>query len=107
MKITIDTTDDNKIELVKVPIAHIDTDEPKPNKNKRRACRVHYSVDNEELLYKLADAGLLQKMHGVNFIGSKNIWFFTKDEDVKVVIDKFNEENTTAENSAVKDIETE
>lgn len=94
MKITIDTMEDNNIELVKLPI--IDSEiakESKIKKSTKRAHRVHYAVASEDLLYKLADAGLLQKMHGVNFIDGKNIWFFSKDDDVKAVIDKYKADN--------------
>lgn len=77
MENVINNAEANEITEERPPVQCVN--EPAPKKRKKRACKVHYSVDNEELLYKLADAGLLQKMHGVNFIGGKNIWFFSND----------------------------
>ena len=87
--ITIETHDDNNVELVKVPLPMSESKAAPTNTKKPRNGRVHFAVDDEVLLYKLSDAGLLNKAHGINFIGGKTIWFFTKDDDVKAVIDNY------------------
>lgn len=85
--ITIETYDDNNVELVKVPVSMSECKADAPKKPRKG--RVHFAVDDEMLLYKLSDAGLLNKAHGINFIGGKTIWFFAKDDDVKAVIDNY------------------
>lgn len=93
--ITIETHDDNNVELVKAPLSMSECKADAPKKPRKR--RVHFAVDDEVLLYKLSDAGLLNKAHGINFIGGKTIWFFAKDDDVKAVIDNY---KATAANDA-------
>lgn len=45
-----------------------------------------YPVDDELLLYKLSDAGLLGNLHGVNTINGNRVFFFDKTPDVRAVI---------------------
>ena len=52
----------------------------------------NYLVKDEVLLYKIADAGLLDKLSRVakdKFDETKRIWFFDKDQDVKQIIDDY------------------
>lgn len=61
----------------------------KPRKKKSHS----YAVTNEELLYKIADAGLLCEMRGMEN-GEQRIWYFNKNPDVKAVIDQFQAANS-------------
>lgn len=52
----------------------------------------HFLVVDEILLYKLSDAGLLDRLYRVLFdkkIEGKRLWLFDKTPDVKAVIDKY------------------
>lgn len=57
----------------------------KPRKRRSRS----YAVTNEELLYKLADAGLLCMVRGLTNTEPRT-WYFAKNPEVKKVIDQFN-----------------
>lgn len=62
----------------------------KPRKKKSHS----YAVTNEELLYKIADAGLLCELHGIRN-GEQRAWYFNRTPDVKTVIDQFQAANST------------
>lgn len=72
--------------------------EVKPFK-KRHKSRDNYSVNEETLLHKIADAGLLGLLHGVNIADNKKkSWHFDKTPEIKAIIDKYIEASkTTAE----------
>ncbi len=88
--ITIETEDNSK-GIIKTPFINAETitTETKLKSKKKRANRIHLWVDEEELLYKIAGAGLLNKIHGVNFIDGKKMYFFDKDDNVKEIIEKY------------------
>lgn len=63
----------------------------KPNvkaKRHRRKRSHSYAVTNEELLYKIADAGLLCELYGINN-REHRVWYFNKNPDVRAVIEQF------------------
>ena len=57
-------------------------------RGKRRKNRC-YTVRDMELLYQLADAGLLDKLHGITCTGKGKIYFFDRIPDVREIIEKF------------------
>lgn len=63
---------------------------PQPAKRKHPHKKNGYAVNNEELLYHIADAGLLCKLHGVKSNVVPRTYYFDFDPDVKSIIDKFN-----------------
>jgi len=60
----------------------------------------NYLVSDEELLYRIADAGLLDKLRGVSknkYEPDKRVYFFDRDFDVKQIIYEFvNEKKSQA-----------
>lgn len=56
----------------------------KPRKKKSHS----YTITNEELTYKIIDAGLLCELRGVKN-SVPRAWYFNKNPDVKAVIDQF------------------
>ena len=51
-----------------------------------------FLVDNEELAYRIIDAGLLSKLSGATISKRDNttkLYFFDKDDDVAAIIEKF------------------
>lgn len=62
---------------------------------KRRRKRSSITVTNEELLYQIADAGLLSKLHGVQAKTEPRTYYFDIDPDIKEVVDKFVPYNAT------------
>lgn len=96
--ITIKTTSEESTpNLVKIPIIGFNTQENKHRK--KRVSRDHFYVNDEKLLYKIAEAGLLDKLHGINYIDQQKTWFFDKDDDVKAIIDKYYTENESDNNN--------
>lgn len=65
----------------------------KNNTNKKKHRKNGYAVQDEELLYKLADAGLLCKLHGVKSDIEPRIYYFDEDYDVKLIVEDFNKSN--------------
>lgn len=58
-------------------------------KKKRRHKKSGITVTNEELLYQIADAGLLSKLHGVQAKADPRAYYFDIDPDIKEIVDKF------------------
>lgn len=65
-------------------------------KKKRHYKKNGYPVASEELLYQIADAGLLCKLHGVNAGTMPRTYYFDFDPEVKSIVDKFKADNATA-----------
>lgn len=59
------------------------------SKPKKHESKPHYTVENEELLYIIAEAGLLDKLHGVNMRNNVKAYFFDQDIEIKAIIDKY------------------
>lgn len=52
----------------------------------------HYLITDVMLLYKLSDAGLLERMHKVlpsRHIQGARVWLFDKTPDVKAIYEKY------------------
>lgn len=64
--------------------------ELKRKKRKKSKC---YAVRDMELLYRLSDAGLLDKLHGITCTGEEKAYFFDRIPDVREIIEKFSCEN--------------
>lgn len=63
-------------------------------KKRRNRHKNGFAVSNEELLYHIADAGLLCKLHGVKAAPAPRTYYFDFDTEVKAIIDKFAADNT-------------
>ncbi|MPM00441.1 hypothetical protein SDC9_46665 [bioreactor metagenome] len=62
------------------------------NRTKKRG-RTHksgYAVNNEALIYRIADVGLLNKLHGVKSGVTPRVFYFDKSPDIKAIIDEYN-----------------
>ena len=59
-------------------------------RNKKHHSRNHIHVYDMELLYKISDAKLLDKLHGTNVVDDKTHYFFTPDEDIQKIVNEFN-----------------
>jgi hypothetical protein len=92
MSTTITITLDNGVAVIGND--DISTEKPIKIKSKKKNSRPHLAVSNEELLQKILNAGLIGKMHGVNFIDGRNVYFFSVDENVKAIIDGFDNNPT-------------
>lgn len=64
----------------------------KSNK-KKHITRSYCKVDDEMILYKLSDAGLLNKMHGLRLLESGNVYYFDRDPDVLQIVEKYTKAN--------------
>ena len=60
---------------------------------KTRQSKPHYAVKSEEMLYKIANAGLLDKLHGVNTHNGVKTYYFSQCFEIKEIIDKFSKED--------------
>lgn len=66
------------------------TQSEKNGSRKRKRRKNGYAVQDEELLYKLSDAGLLCKLHGVNSKTEPRTYYFDEDFDVKGIVEEHN-----------------
>lgn len=71
------------------------TSPQRPRRQRRFRRNSSYAVRNEELLYKIADAGLLCKLHGVTNERTKT-YYFDRDPEIKEIFDAFLLENSEA-----------
>lgn len=62
---------------------------PAAPKRKRRRKSTGIPVTNEELLYQIADAGLLSKLHGVQAKTQPRTYYFDPDPEIKKLVDEF------------------
>jgi hypothetical protein len=68
-------------------------------KSTKRSKKPNLAVSDEESLRRIFDAGLISKMHGVNFINGKQVYFFDVDEGVRAITDEFNVEVAAKEST--------
>lgn len=95
--ITIKTNNGGITDVATTPSSIIEATpiEVKPFK-KRHKSRDNYSVNNEMLLHKIAEAGLLGLLHGVNIADDKKkSWHFDKTPEIKAIIDEHIEATKT------------
>lgn len=60
------------------------------NKVKRRSKRPHYSIDDMNMVYRLCDEKLLDKLHGVNTINNQKVFFFDRCKEIQDFLNRFN-----------------
>lgn len=95
--ITIKTNNGGITDVAATPSSIIEATpiEVKPFK-KRHKSRDNYSVYDEALLYKIADAGLLGLLHGVHIANNKKkSWYFDRVPEIKTIIDEHIEATKT------------
>lgn len=59
------------------------TYKPKKKHNNRKI-----KIQDNETLYRIADAGLLDRLHGVNVVNGEKIYYFDRCKDVLDIISK-------------------
>lgn len=66
------------------------TDNKKPRRGRRR--RAGYKVDEEALLYMIADAGMLDCLRGVKDTPEGKVYYFERVPDVAEIIERYETE---------------